>query len=98
MHSRSTASTVSTGTQNLVPEEAGISDQQLMKRKRVASNATNRKVPRKTDKLSRMSVWRVTRVCYSVAQTALIVINLINLYIMCGEYEMLNDAWKYNIE
>ena len=34
-----------------------------------------------------------------VAQTALMVINLINLYIeMCGEYEMLNDAWKYNIE
>jgi len=39
-------SSTATGTQDLVPENAGISDHHLVKRKRVASNATNRKVPR----------------------------------------------------
>jgi hypothetical protein len=54
MHSRSLASlpaAVATGTQDLVLEEVDINDQHLMKRKRVASNATSRKVPPTTDKL-----------------------------------------------
>ena len=51
-HSKGSASlpaTVAPGTQDLVLEEVDINDQHLMKRKRVASNATSRKVPREEE-------------------------------------------------
>jgi len=51
-HSNGSASlpaTVAPGTQDLVLEEIDMNDQHLMKRKRVASNATSRKVPREEE-------------------------------------------------